>query len=561
MPEIRELILQDHMGASLFRLPGWGKLASRLKLGLRRVVVATSIWPLSSLYALIYKLHVWYARRALKGLPGVRAIYLMRGSASREIVFGVSDVDVCVLGEWSAAEHEQVMQTLRRFSRFSPLYDRMLWQHAHTIEAMRNLHDTDYWYQFRFDQGRRQWRLLEGQDIVATLPPVPQERIAGGYYMDVRNWWGTFQESAFAFGVTAGDPIFRNSIAYKTAGEMLTKAAALETGNLQYSRRKAIDDALDRATGADRDFLDRLRRSASRRHLSYDGDIQNDTFHFLLRLLEDFHARMDSVPPFLAMPGAGMRVDAVPEEVLRTKAAEEQALEIVEHAKRTWPGYRAAFLVPSISFLTMDDLMLLLEVDPSQPPSVGEVRELCRRHIEARPRLPQRVALLLLLKEGAYQIETVSLMELWHQVICPAANPDVFRLLSDSRFVLDGSPRASARIPEWTGFAGFLIDEELGVRRTAAKNVNADPSMTPLEIVRNVWRHMQLEIVQRSTSAGQVTIPLTPAAIQRALASWGLPDLPVLHALREAYEAGLEGKTIDVHALLPELMTVFAQLQ
>src|SRR5229473_2826341 len=98
MPEIRELIVQDHMGASLFRLPGWGRLASRLKLLLRRIVVFTSIWPLTVFYAAIYKLHVWYATRILKSLPSVRAIYLIRGAASSEIVFGVSDIDMVVLG-------------------------------------------------------------------------------------------------------------------------------------------------------------------------------------------------------------------------------------------------------------------------------------------------------------------------------------------------------------------------------------------------------------------------------------------------------------------------------
>ena len=55
--------------------------------------------------------------------------------------------------------------------------------------------------------------------------------------------------------------------------------------------------------------------------------------------------------------------------------------------------------------------MLLLEVDPGRLPSAKQLRELCRMHAAEGP-TRQRIALSLLLENGAYELETVSQLEL-----------------------------------------------------------------------------------------------------------------------------------------------------
>ncbi len=561
MAEIRELLLQDHMGASLFRLPGWGRLVSRLKLALRHFVVITGASPLGILYRRIYRVHVWYALRVLKKIPHISSIYVARGIASGDIVYGVSDVDLVVFGDWSDAEHAEALNALRRLSRLSPLYDASLWQHAHAITSVRVLYATDFYYQFRFDQGRTEWKLLHGDDFLATLPAVPAERIVPGYYMDIRNWWDTFTKSALGSGVTSRDPIFRNSIAYKTAAEIINKALALDAGFIEHSRKKGMQAALANSSGPDRDYLLRLKQSADAHHIRYPGDIQDDTFRFLLRLLEDFHSKLADAPGFEAVPAVKMYIDAPGEEILLTASAKEHAAEIVQFVKGSWSGYRAAFLLPSISFFNLDDLMLLIELDPLDIPDIRQIRELCRFHTARFPKLRQRVALLLLLKQGGYQLETVGFLELWHLVICPAANPDIFSLLSRPDFVLDGAPRAAFPQPVWTRFASALVDEEIGVRRSAMSKVNTDVTLTSLELIRNLWRQLQIEIIHRSTQTGTAIVPMTPAAIRRVVQSWGVPDTPAFEALQTAYEAELEGTATDVRALIPEFVALFSQLQ
>jgi hypothetical protein len=542
MAEIRDMVLRDHMGARLFGLPGWGRIASNIKLFIRRCVVESAAFPpLDAVYKAIYRMHVSYALRCLKTLPHTRSIYVARGVATGEIVSGVSDVDLVVLGEWSDPEQANVMAGLRRLSALSPLYDASLWQHAHTIAGLHSLYATDLYYQCRFDQGRTQWKLLFGEDVIARLAPPPTERLAGGYYMDIRNWWDTFKHSAFGTGPTARDSIFRHSVAFKAVGEIVNKSAGLRGNPLQDSRKKAIADARVQSKGWDRAYLERLDRSAETRHRRFEGDIREETFQFLLRHLDAMHARIGAASSFQNAGGAAMRLDAPREEILLTAAAQAHVGEVLAHVKRQWIGYLGAFLVPSISFFTLDDLMLLIEIDPARPPSVEQIRNLCRFHEKAGKELRQRVALLLLLEHGAVQVESVSPLELWHLVLCREANPDVFLQLGNRESAIDGSPKSIDGPVVWTRFAAALIDEEVAVRRAAAAAMSGDSSMTSIELVRNIWRQIQIEVVQRSQTTHPV-IPLTPRAVQRTLAGLGVPDNPALDQLREVYEAELNGR-------------------
>ena len=324
------------------------------------------------------------------------------------------------------------------------------------------------------------------------------------------------------------------------------------------SRRAAIRGAVLSANGQHRVFLERLERTAASRFLRYEGDVREDTFQFLLPLLEDIHAKLSGAEMFRPLSGATMIVDCPALEVLRSKAAESHARRIVDYVKNRWTGYRGAHLVPSVSFFNFDDLMLLIRLDPADLPSAEQVRELCEFHAASRP--PQRIALLLLLRNGAYQVETESMLELWHLLICPPANPDVFALLADPAFVLDGGVAAPAKAPCWTLFAQFLVEEELAVRRAAMSRARGDRSMPALELIRNLWRQLQLEAIDRSALAGHVVIPLTPQAVMRGLERLGAPPSEALDAFRAAYEAALDGVETDVGPLLPEIMSSFSEL-
>jgi hypothetical protein len=79
-----------------------------------------------------------------------------------------------------------------------------------------------------------------------------------------------------------------------------------------------------------------------------------------------------------------------------------------------------------------------------------------------------------------------------------------------------------------------------------------------MELLRNLWRQLQLEIVQRSKERGFAVLPMTLPSIQRMLGHFGVPTGTILDELREAYESELNGQPVDVRPLLPQLMALFA---
>ncbi len=553
MADIRELVLLANLDTSRFTLPKGSRLGSRIKLAIRRFVVATSGTPLRYAYLAIYRLHVAYAVRLLRRFPGVQSIYLTGSVATGEISPGISDIDLTVNGTFSDGEQQQIAQTLRGLSKLSPLYDTLLGQCVQTLDDLRSLYETDYFFQYRFDQGRMRWKLAFGEDIFPLLPPIAAERKGGGYYTEVRTWWSYFQKSAFGFGPTATDAIFRNSIAYKTYTAIAAMEGAFTTGVLETSRPAALDQALQRASASERTFLHKLETSARGRHLRYEGDVHEETFQHLMPLLERVHAKLASNATF--QPAAwGFQADAAASEMLRTAAVNEHIDRILGHVRQAWPGYRGAFLVPCLAFFHPDDLGLLLDVDPARLPTVAQVRELVELHVSQAGRLRQRVVLYLLLPQAAYQLDILSTVELWRHTLSPEANPEVFTLLQNAEFVLEGEPRPETDTLPFTRFARDLVHEEITIRRSAMGHADVAGALPALDLLRNVWRHIQLEIVDRSAEMGFAMAPLTLPAIERAVALSGIEDLSLFVRLREAYAAALEGTPVDVAPFLAELM-------
>lgn len=554
MPDLREIMLLMPTNGGVSRL---SQLFTSGKHLLRRFVVVTAGSPLSHLYRAIYHLHVWYGVRVARKFPGTRAIYLTRSMASGDITIGVSDIDILVVGDWPEEEHIRLMKSMGVLGAVSPLYDPTLWQQVFQSEQLRHLSETDYFFQSRFDEGRTKWKLVYGEDVTTSLKPIPPERLGGVYYMEIRVWWLHFITSIFGSGPTARDTIFRNSISYKVVAEMSRISQALQTGVLTPSRPSALNLASQDATPEQRGFLDRLRQSALTRHLRFDGDIADESFRFLLPLIDRMHARLLNLPAF--EPIADFHVDADPSEILRTPADLAHAHRLVEHVKAKWPGYRASYLLPSVLFFRLDDMMLLIEADPERLPTVAQVRELCKVHAEGGISLHKRISPYLLLPHGACQLQLISAHEMWRLVVFPPDTPDVFTLIERPEFRIDGSSQTKFPAPCWSRFASDLRTQEADVRRSVAAKVTPDMFPSSIEIIRNVYRHLQLEILLRSSAQGRAIFALSPAAIERHLPCTGVSGGVLLGSLREAYMSEMRGETSNVRPLVPELLTLLKQ--
>jgi hypothetical protein len=230
---------------------------------------------------------------------------------------------------------------------------------------------------------------------------------------------------------------------------------------------------------------------------------------------------------------------------------------LLHGVQQNWAGYKSAYLLPRNSLAGLDDLQLLIEVDPDKPPTPAQVRELCR--IPAPTALRQRIAVYLLLAHGAYLLDRRSPLEFWNVLLCPEANPDVFALLSRPEFCLDGKPRTPVQV-QWTHYTARIFSDELKLRRSALAKAHAQGPTDPLNLLRAVWRHLQLEVIARSAASGVVRIPLTVPAIRRGMASWGLPDSSILDELQQAYENELKGTPSGAEQLIRKAMVFFSKL-
>ncbi len=538
----------------------WGKLLSRTKLGVRWIVVASARTPLQYFYRVVYRAHVWYAVRTAKGFAGTKAIYIARSVATGEIAYGVSDIDVVMVGDWPEEEQIRLMRRLGILAAISPLYDSGMWQQVHNENSLRDLWETDYFFQSRFDEGRRQWKLEHGEDLVAALPSVPKDRLGGGYYMEVRSWWLHLIASVFGSGPTAKDAIFRNSIAYKSVVGILEIARAIPRGaSLEHSRKTSLRKSIEDSSGPLRQFLERLEESARGGHLRFRGDIQGESLSALIPVLDRIHLALQDLPSFASI--GPFEIDAEPSELLRQPAAIEHARFLAAHAREQWKSFRAAYLAPSAACFALDDLLLLIEIDSADPPSLQQLRELCDLHAARRARLSQRIALYLLLPGGALQLEFINFTEMWRVMIFPPSTPDLFTLIESREFQIDGDRPAGGHQyspgsrPTWSRFAHDLALEELTVRRSVLSRVTPDVFPSNIEILRNVWRHLQLEVLVRTSEAGHAKFALAPAAIRRALDKLGFGDDSLLQSLEDSYKAELEGRGSEVRSQIPQIIS------
>ncbi len=528
-----------------------------LKRAIRWWLVATSWPPFIWLYRAAYQFLVRLALVRFKAFPGTRAVYLRRGFASGELIAGLTDIDLTVIGEWDAEEQERLSESYRRLARLLPLFDPT--EVAETPERLRQRYRTSPHFQFRFSEGRQSWKLLFGRDYIRELPPRTPEQALEGYVMETKVWWFRFARFAFCSATLPSDKVFTNSTCYKAVGEVLRMEGLLGGEGLSYSRKQALEDAQQRQNGSAAQFLDKLRRSATGRHLRYDGAIVEDTAQFLLRYLAGLYGRLERLPGWQPTKDVAVRVDGPPEEVLRTQAEEALVGEIVAQARDQWgDAYRASYLVPGLAF-AMDDMLLLLEAAPDRLPSAEQLRALCRLVGQKQgSRSRRRVNTFLLLPAAAFQIHAADPDKTWDAILVPGTNPGVFLALAQPWARVDGAGGRQHPRVGWTQpLADFLAEEQLLVAEALESPLVYKANT--LDFLRMFWKHLQLVAVAASARTGEVVFPLTLPAVQRALERLGFVPAPFLPLFEQAYGSELEGSPADIDRFIPAAVSYLKQ--
>jgi predicted nucleotidyltransferase len=327
---------------------------SRLQPFLQSLAVVTQFPHFTWLYRQIYALAVRLCVRRLQRIRGVGAIYLRRGLASGRPLYGLSDIDLLVMvdGKPHHRVRAQVLyqyELLRRLIPMLPEGELALYD----PEEFRTLHEQSAFYRHRFEQGRRHWQRLFGEDIFRNLPPPPSPEEERSLALQELSpaWYYLSQE------LTEGEvrpPFVRRYVAYKSLAES-ARALVVSEGEDPGIPREI---ALQRAAAQYPDLAPSLKVvQRLRRHLLSLKPIPLDA------LLETSYCLTRGA---LAANVAGngfrrvLRLQALPPEVLPLPRF-EAALATIKKACAALEDMERAVLVPRLSFDSVAELGMDLE--------------------------------------------------------------------------------------------------------------------------------------------------------------------------------------------------------
>lgn len=524
---------------------------------MRGFVAATSVPPLLQLYQAIYGLVIRMAVRFFRKYPEIKAIYLRRGCAKGEMLPGVSDIDLEIIVDPMGKEDKnKLRRTYESFARAAILLDPSLGVYDAQMLYKKSQNTRS---RYRIMEAKATWKLLYGKDYLADLLELPLAALYGGLYNEIKVWWTIFSWQLLQSRKYHDEPVTRNSLCYKAIGEILKMDLALNHGILTFVRSEALELAKPHLSENDKKFVEKLETLARKRFLSHDRRVLDETARFLLTYLDGFHERFRTHPYACAPMDRSQRVDFFKADWLWCEKERAQIERIVDYLHGAWADtYKGAHLV-SGTFFTLDEMVLLVEIDPQRFPTVRELTALHLLHQETEPRLRSRIHLYLLLPHCALQIDVDFFNRGWRSILSPPSNPDLFELLGRPEFAIDGRSYQSARCSPWTP----LVEELLRDRKKAFYDSLEDPSiyeLNNLEFVRMFWQIVQLVLIHRSVRKEEILYPLTLPAVERALAVERI-SLPIrLQQLADAYRDELDGKSYDITTLIPEAISYLKEI-
>jgi len=439
-----------------------------------RYLLAWSSSPqLLPIYRQMYRLTIWIAVIMFRQCRGIRAAYLSRGCSKREITPGVSDIDFILIVNDDAPQRkraENVFHILQILTAglipYHPVF-------VLTQEELRyRWEKTPYW-RYRLQEGKSNWSLLHGREVLATLPTISGIERTTSCYAEMNYWWVQFCDFILQNERYRDDFVMRNSMCYKAVAEVLNARLALYTGEFCYSKEEALrreDSHLSR----------KLFATAAKRFLGRDRALEEEAYRFLIATFLDLWAGFHNTPFLEVYPNVVQEVDSADQDLQKEKL-EEPFRQICRHLSDHWGEMCPAVHLVKSAFWKLEDSLLLIDADPNSLPTLDDLDRLIalRKRIYNRQASPAHF--FLRLHHVAFPI-TPSLPRDYHRgVLTPATAPDVFLQLGEKNVY-------------WTNHASWYLTDWQRNRQW--------PDASPL-------KRLQLKMIARSAAAGRVRYPLS----------------------------------------------------
>lgn len=521
-----------------------------LRIIIRRFVLATAFPPFINIYRTFYALVILLATRMFRKFPEIKAVYLRRGSAKREIIPLLSDIDFAVITR--GMDEETRTKLLSRYEvlvNTTTLADKTL--EVFDEETFFNLWETSDFFQYRFMEGKSTWKLLYGFNYIEKLQELPVEKLYGGLFTELKIWWTIFEWRFFQNRKYSAESVTRNNTCYKAVSEILKMNLALNKDILEYSRRRVLERSRNLFEGDELNFIIKLEDISRKNYRSKEIDILDKTNSFLLNYLNRFFKESADHPYLKPLDKKSQKVLYSADEMLLSEADKEHIDKLVDFIKvKLEYTYRGSYLLSGIYF-NLDELLLMINIDPENIPSVKDLSELNAFHKNAKDNVRSRIKLFILLPDSAFQINTDDFKMSWQSILNPNFNPDLFELLARTEFRIDGENyNAKKQFTVWSKPVQHFLCEE---KRLFFELIN-NPSifkLNNLDFLRIFWKTLQLVTVTRSSEREEIVYPLSLYEIEKALYNEGIPLPGDLKVLKDAYRSEINGRSEDISLLFP----------
>jgi hypothetical protein len=517
------------------------------KLLIRRFVLATSFPPFLQIYRLFYRIVIHIALRIFKKYPAIKAVYLRRGGAKGEILPLLSDLDFAIIEEGINDEDKKsLVCSYKRLARATTVLDESLEiYNENTIYKRYKSKCRCY----RIVEGKEAWKLLYGKDYLSVLPTLLLGEVYGGIYNEINIWWTLFLWRFLQVRKNLDDNVIQNSMCYKATSEILRMNLAFNHDILTFSRSEALRQAKMHLNDKERNLVGKLETLARKRFLIKDTGIVEETKDFLITYLDRF---CESIPTHVVarpLENIPQRVDCLAGEWFYAEDVCIHVRQLINYVKEKWRHtYVSAYLVSGFYF-DLDELALLIEVDPALLPTLQQLAAFYLLHSNMQPELGSRIHLYLLLPHVAFRID-VGYEKGWQSILCPSSNPDLFELLGRPEFALDRGRYQPANSSMWSSLVKDFLQEMESDFYGILQNREIY-SLNSLDFLKIFWKTVQLVLINRSVPKGEILYPLTLPAVERAMAAEGISLPPRLRFLADAYKDGLSGKLCDISPLIP----------
>ena len=534
-------------------------MKNKLKNLIQRLVVNTSIPPFTYLYQIIYDLSVRVAALLLRRIDGVLTVYLCRGLAKGEIVYGLSDIDMIVILNDRAEQtvKEKVRTVYDRLSRFIPLMgsgDKELGVYS-ASEFVNMYQDYDF-YRYRFNEGKHTWRLLSGEDVVKNLPPAEESGLYLPATEEMKAWWIFLNDAELDPG--SNDSLMKKKyLWYKAIAEAAKIYLLVCQGERTGSRVDALLKLKDYLGSEEQHQIERLRGYL--RRLTSREDLISDELMSLFITLTGKAFNEAEKKAFGDSKGGGTIVKVpgrdditIPDSLLK----QAEKLETI-HKSELEPCLEMSVLIPQVEFnldvLTnsdIDSFYLVLVLEKMVP--VDKLRKI--RSCFSEELLHQKIEPFIVV-DGNIAL-SLRAENPFHCIKSPGRSPLFFSLLqARTSQRKQGLPEAGddaiqCYMPPKT--FEETIRKRAGIIGTTIQNKDIY-KMKTTDFLRFFWAAARTKLLVKTLESKEIFIPLTSRQILVRLIRSYPGDSDWLTKLHIEYTKELQDKESECDRFFPEM--------